>query len=67
MSDPSDDKLECLDSTVCILVTQAIALERNYEEMLHQGDEVDLRIKLWRDAIEICKGKSESMSLISVY
>jgi hypothetical protein len=64
MSDPSDD--HCVDSTVCALVKQAITLEKNYKEMLYQGDEVDLSIKLWRDAIEICKSSSESMSLILV-
>jgi hypothetical protein len=42
---------------------QAIVLEKNYKEMLHQGDEVDLRIKLWRDATEICKSNSKSKSL----
>jgi hypothetical protein len=61
MWDPSDDN--CPDSTICALVKQAIVLEKNYKEMLLQGDEVDLRIKLWRDAIEICENNSESMSL----
>jgi hypothetical protein len=64
MSDPSDDN--CVDTTVCALLKQAIVLEKNYKEMLHQGDDVDLRIKLWRDAIEICKSNSQSMSLIPV-
>jgi hypothetical protein len=64
MSDPSNKN--GIDSTVCVLVKQAIVLEKNYKEMLHQGDEVDLRIKLWRDAIEVCKSNSNSMSLISV-
>jgi hypothetical protein len=60
MSDPSDEIWT--DSTICALVKQAIVLETNYKEMLHQGDEVDLRVKLWRDAIDICKSCSESMS-----
>jgi hypothetical protein len=64
MTNPSEDN--CVDSTVCVLVKQAIVLEKNYKEMLHQGDEVDLRIKLWRDAIDICKSNSNSMPLIPV-
>jgi hypothetical protein len=64
MSDPSDDN--SVHSTVCALVKQAIVLEKNYKEMLHQGDEVDLRIKLWRNAIGICKSNSKRMSLISI-
>jgi hypothetical protein len=64
MTNLSDDSR--VDSTVCVLVKQAIVLEKNYKEMLHQGDEVDLRIKLWRDAIDICKSSSKSMSLIPV-
>jgi hypothetical protein len=64
MSNPSDD--HCVDSTVCALVKHANVLEKNYKEMLHQGDEIDMRIKLWRDAIEICKSNSKSMSLIPV-
>jgi hypothetical protein len=64
MFDPSDDN--CPDSTGCALVKQAIVLETNYREMLLQGDEVDLRIKLWRDAIEICKIGSKSVSVIPV-
>jgi hypothetical protein len=64
MSGPSDDHR--VDSTVYALVKRAIVLETNYKEMLHQGEEIDLRIKLWRDAIDICKSSSESMSLIPV-
>jgi hypothetical protein len=56
----------CVYSTICALVKHAIVLEKDYKEMLHQGDEVDLRVQLWRDAIEICKGNSESTSLILV-
>jgi hypothetical protein len=51
-----------LDSTVCLLVKQAIVLDKNYKEMLIQSDEVDIRIKLWRDAIRICKLEHNSMS-----
>jgi hypothetical protein len=51
----------CVDTTI-----YAIMLEENYKEMLHQGDEVDLRVQLWRDAIEICKSHSNSMSFISI-
>jgi hypothetical protein len=58
MSDPSDDNY--LDSTICVLVKRAILLEKSYQEMLHQGDEVDLRVKLWRDAIDMSKINSES-------
>jgi hypothetical protein len=60
MLNPSNDNW--LDSTVCSLVKQAIALEESYKEMLPQGDEVDYRIKLWGDAIEICKIDSRSTS-----
>jgi hypothetical protein len=59
MLDASEDNQ--YDSPVCSLVRQAIMLEKNYKEMLLQSDEVDLRIKLWRDAIEICKIKSKGM------
>jgi hypothetical protein len=64
MTSPSNDN--CVDSTVCALVKQAIVLEKNYKEMLHQGNEVNLRIKLWRGAVEICKSNSKSMSLIPI-
>jgi hypothetical protein len=50
------------DSTVCLLVKRAIVLADSYEETLLQGDEVDFRIKLWRDAIDTCKVDSQSMS-----
>jgi hypothetical protein len=43
------------DYEVCGHVKQAIVLEENYKEMPLQGDEINLRIKLWSDAIEICK------------
>jgi hypothetical protein len=42
------------NSTVCALVKQAMALEKNYKGMLHQGHEVDHRIRLWREALDIC-------------
>jgi hypothetical protein len=64
MSDPSDDN--CPDFTVCVLVKQAIVLEKNYKEMLLQGNEVNLRVKLWTDAIEICKMNSKSMSFMPI-
>jgi hypothetical protein len=64
MLDPSDDN--CPNSPICVLVKQAILLANNYQEMLLQSDEVDLRIKLWRDAIDICEINSERMSLIPV-
>jgi hypothetical protein len=44
MTNPSGDY--CDDSTVCALVKQAIALETNYKEMLHQCDEVDMRTRV---------------------
>jgi hypothetical protein len=50
-----------LELTLCSLVGEAIALEKNYKGMLMQGDEVDHRIQLWRDAVEICKIEPESM------
>jgi hypothetical protein len=62
MLDLSDDS--CLDSTICALVKQAIVLEEHYREMLHQGDEVDLRVQLWRNAIGICRTNSNSMTFI---
>jgi hypothetical protein len=52
------------DSTVCSLVEQAIVLEQNYKEMLLQGDELDLHIQIWRDALKTCKAESECMSHI---
>jgi hypothetical protein len=42
-------------STACSHVEEAIILKKNYKGMLLQGDEVDHRIQLWRDAIQICK------------
>jgi hypothetical protein len=60
MSDSSNDN--CLDYTVYVLAKQAMALEEGYTEMLHQGDEVDLRIRLWRDAVGICKNDYKRMS-----
>jgi hypothetical protein len=60
MLDPSN--ISWPDSTVCSLVKQAILLEKNYKEMLLQGDEVNLRIQLWRGAMEICKAESEGVS-----
>jgi hypothetical protein len=58
MRDPSDDNQ--LNSSIYLLTKQAILFEENYKEMLLQGDEVDLRIQLWKDAIEICKVDTES-------
>jgi hypothetical protein len=48
-------------STILSLVDQGIALEQNYKGMLLQGDEVDQRIQLWRDAFKTCVANSESM------
>jgi hypothetical protein len=48
-------------SAVCRTVQRAIALEKSYKEMLHQGDEVDQRIQLWRDALENCRYISDGM------
>jgi hypothetical protein len=59
MPDRSNNKQ--VDSTICSLVEQAIALENDYKEMLLQCDEVDLRIKLWRDSINICKIDTKGM------
>jgi hypothetical protein len=50
------------NSTICGLVEQAITLEKNYKEMLHQGDEVDERIQLWEKALEICQSNAECTS-----
>jgi hypothetical protein len=58
MVDSSDDNVD-LDTR--FVARQALVLEMNYKEMIIQGDEVDLRIKLWRDAIEICKRNSNSI------
>jgi hypothetical protein len=60
----SDDN--CLDSVVCSIVKQAILLEENYNDMLLQGDEVDLRIQLWRDTIDICKTDPKRTSCICI-
>jgi hypothetical protein len=43
------------DSDICRIVEEAIVLEQSYKELLLQGDEVNQRIRLWRDAIELCK------------
>jgi hypothetical protein len=51
------------DYEVCGHVKQAIVLEKNYKEILLQGDEINLRIKLWRDAIDICKSSYKRMLL----
>jgi hypothetical protein len=59
MDTPSENGLE---STICSIVKQAGILEEDYKEMLLQGNEVDIRIKLWEDAIEICKIESTCMS-----
>jgi hypothetical protein len=59
MLDPSDDNR--LHSTICSIAKKAILLERDYKGMLLQGDEVDLRIELWRDAVELSKIASKSM------
>jgi hypothetical protein len=48
------------------LVDQAIVLEKNYKQMLHQEDEVDLRIQLWRNAIKICKINTKGMPLTHI-
>jgi hypothetical protein len=64
MLDPSDSN--SLESTIYVLVKQAIVLENNYREMLLQGNEVDLRVNLWRKVIEICKSDSEGMSFMSI-
>jgi hypothetical protein len=47
------DTQQCL--TACDLVERAVKLEENYKQMLLQDDEVNLRIQLWRKALEICK------------
>jgi hypothetical protein len=60
--DPSDSSW--LSSALHSLVEQAIMLEKSYKEMLIQGDEVDRRVQLWREAIAICKINSESTSLM---
>jgi hypothetical protein len=61
MPEPSDD--DQLALTVYSLVKQAVMLEKSYKEMTLQGDEVDHRIQLWRDAIKTCKIHSESTQL----
>jgi hypothetical protein len=55
-----------VDYTICSLVADAITLEKNYKEMLLQGDEVDRRIKLWRDVINICMVDSKGMPYMPV-
>jgi hypothetical protein len=60
MLDPSYENWP--NSTAHTLVEQAVVLEKNYKEMLVQGDEVELRVSLWRDALEVCKINSKSMS-----
>jgi hypothetical protein len=62
MSDTFEDVQ--LDPAICSLVRQAIVLAQNYKEMLLQGDEVDLRIRLWRDALEICNVHCKGLSCI---
>jgi hypothetical protein len=64
MPDLFDDNL--LDSAVYSLVKQAIGLETNYKEMLLQGDEVDIRIKLWRKVIDICKTEFKGRSCMPI-
>jgi hypothetical protein len=64
MSDGPDGNR--LDSTISSLVEDAITLAKNYKAMLFQGDEVDHRIKLWREAIDICNINSNSMSYIPI-
>jgi hypothetical protein len=59
MSDPAD--VNSLDATIYSLVKEAIVLENYYKDMILQGDEVDRRIQLWRDAVEICKAETEGM------
>jgi hypothetical protein len=56
-----------LDSTVCSVVEQAIAHEHCYKGMLLQGDDVDIRIELWREGIEICKMDFTSKSCTHIY
>jgi hypothetical protein len=46
------------------LVKQAVLLEKNYREMFLQADEVDQRIKLWREALTLCETESERMSYL---
>jgi hypothetical protein len=60
MLDPSDDNR--LHSTICSIAKKAIVLEKDYKGMLVQGDEVDLRIELWKDAVELNKIDSKSRS-----
>jgi hypothetical protein len=59
MPDNYDDN-EC-NLTICSLIRQAITLEENYEEILLQSDEVDLRINLWKYSINICKIDDKGM------
>jgi hypothetical protein len=60
MVHPSDDNHT--DMVIRSFGEQAVTLEKNYKEMLLQNDEVDRRIQLWRDVIEICKVESKSTS-----
>jgi hypothetical protein len=45
--------------TVRSLTEQAVALENSYKERLLQKEEIDQRIQLWRDTLEICETHSE--------
>jgi hypothetical protein len=46
-------------SKILWTIEQATSLEMAYKEMLLQGDEVDQRIQLWREAIEFCNRDPE--------
>jgi hypothetical protein len=46
------------------LAEKAIALENSYKELLLQGDEVNQRIQLWQNALEICVAATDGVAAL---